>query len=395
VNRYFFRDLRCRLENSAARVIRRLAFEKTMLHCDRLLWTPEGRRFVELSLLVEGYLLNRLGENAELGADVASQLLNVLKRCDTITYNEPGAADAYALLHFLDRYHRFQLTYAHLHLNGLMPLKGTGIDLLDVGTGPGPSMFAASDFYSERFGQADVLNSDQRRPAFKIDYAERSVEFRRWLHHFTEYANFYSPTSKRWDVPYHHGTFHDFSNIEFDQELSDWGPDEDGGGDHVHYVRRHHYDLITFSNFLTTGDQVTQFRDELQNCARFLRHKGILLVVGATDASAKYKEVYDALSRVIIGQRYGSRKFAAWCQSVHLEPYVLSYRWTDPYGEQLKQLLRTVYKVLRSTHLEAIPAEAAQRLQASIQPDYDRANEWQVLVFRKQARPRRAGRATS
>jgi hypothetical protein len=142
------------------------------------------------------------------------------------------------------------------------------------------------------------------------------------------------------------------------------------------------------TNFLTTRDQIIQFKDELQNCARFLRHKGILLVVGATDASAKYKDVYDALSKVILGRGYGSRKFAAWCESVQLEPHVLSYRWTDPYGERLKQQLRSVYEVLQSTYAEAIPAEAAQRLQASIQPNYNRAKEWQVVVFRKQARPR-------
>jgi hypothetical protein len=269
-----------------------------------------------------------------------------------------------------------------------MPMKETGIDVLDIGTGPGPSMFAVSDFYSERFGQADALHSDHRRPAFKIDYVERSVEFRNWLHHFTEYANSCSPTSQRWYVPYHHGTFHDFRDIEFDQELSSWEPDDDGGGEYVSYIQRRRYDLITFSNFLTTRDQIIQFKDELQNCARFLRHKGILLVVGATDASAKYKDVYDALSKVILGRGYGSRKFAAWCESVQLEPHVLSYRWTDPYGERLKQQLRSVYEVLQSTYAEAIPAEAAQRLQASIQPNYNRAKEWQVVVFRKQARPR-------
>jgi SAM-dependent methyltransferase len=360
-----------------------------MLRANPELRTPAGRRFVELGLLVENFLLMGIDNDPVLGAHVASQLLNVLKHCDTITYNEPGTADAYALLHFMDRYHRFQLTYAHLHQNDLMPMKETGIDVLDIGTGPGPSMFAISDFYSERFGQPDALDSDRRRPAFKIDYVERSVEFRNWLHHFTEYANFFAPTSQRWYVPYHHGTFHDFSGIEFDQELSSWEPDGDGGGEYVNYTQRHRYDLITFSNFLTTRDQVMQFKDELQNCARFLRHKGILLVVGATDASAKYRDVYKALSKIVLGRSYGSRKFVAWCESVQLEPRVLSYRWTDPYGERLKQQLRTIYKVLQSAQAEAIPAEAAERLEESIQPAYGRANEWQLLVFRKQARPRR------
>jgi hypothetical protein len=259
VNRYSLRDLRWRLENGLARTIRRLAFEKAMLACSRKLWTAAGRRFVELSLLVEKYLLTRINDNPLVGQEMASQLLNVLKHCDTITYNEPGTADAYALLHFLDRYHRFQLTYAHLDLRGLMPAKMTGIDVLDVGTGPGPSMFAASDFYNERFGQADAPRADDRRPDFKIDYVERSVEFRSWLHHFTEFANFFAPTGKRWYVPYHHGAFHDFSNIEFEQQLVSWELDDDGGGKLVRSIQKYRYDLITFSNFLTTRDQVMHF----------------------------------------------------------------------------------------------------------------------------------------
>src|SRR6266480_4796183 len=88
-------------KTTAARVIKRLQFERAMLGSNRALWTSEGRRFVEVDLLVEGYLHKRLEQNPESGPTMASQLLNVLKHCDTITYENPGAAEAYALLHFL------------------------------------------------------------------------------------------------------------------------------------------------------------------------------------------------------------------------------------------------------------------------------------------------------
>ncbi len=154
------------------------------------------------------------------------------------------------------------------------------------------------------------------------------------------------------------------------------------------------FDLITFSNFLTTRDHVTQFQDELRNCAQFLRNNGILLVVGATGASAKYREVYDAISDLILGRSYGSRKFIAWCERIELKPNILSHRWSDAYGHQLKKNLRSIYKFLQTQHAGSIPAQAASAIEQSIQATYDKSNEWQFLVFKKHARPRHPTRST-
>jgi SAM-dependent methyltransferase len=260
-----------------------------------MLRTPAGKRFEELGSLVESYLLHQMSCYPEVGLEMASQLFNVLKNCDTITYNEPGTGDAYALLHFLDRYHRFQMTFDLLSRHGLMPRKQADIDVLDVGTGPGPSMFALSDFYCEQFGYVDSSRIHRERPNFRIDYVERSVEFRHWLHHFTEYANSNAPTERHWHVPYHHGTFGDFRAIEFNEQMTSWDQDEDGYYQPTSYIRPHRFDLVIFSNFLTTRRQVLQFQKELRDCARFLRKNGILLVVGATGNSEKYKHIYDAI----------------------------------------------------------------------------------------------------
>lgn len=351
--------------------------------------TSAGKRFEELGSLVEGYLLDQMNRYPNVVPEMASQLLNVLKNCDTITYNEPGTGNAYALLHFLDRYHRFQLTFDLLARHRLMPLKQREIDVLDIGTGPGPSMFALSDFYCERFGYVDPSLAHRERPHFRIDYVERSVEFRHWLHSFTEYANAYAPTRRHWYVPYHHGTFNDFTAIEFDQEMTSSDQDEDGYYQPASYIRRHCFDLVIFSNFLTTHAQVLRFQKELRDCARFLRHNGILLVVGATDRSEKYKEIYDAISEIILGKGYGSRKFIAWCEPVKVEPHVLSYQWGDPYGEQLKKHLWAVYSLLEARHPEVVPDEAARLLRASVEPDYNKTSAWQILVFQKNARPRK------
>lgn len=393
MNKYLLRYNYWRVERSVRRAARSVWFELATLCLPYTLRTSSGKRFEELGSLLEDYLLDQMNRSPEAGREMASQLLNVLKNCDTITYNEPGTGNAYALLHFLDRYHRFQLTFDLLTRHKLMPLKHTVIDVLDIGTGPGPSMFALSDFYCQRFGYVDTSRAHRDRPRFRIDYVERSVEFRHWLHHFTEYANFHAPTGRHWYVPYHHGTFGDFKAIDFDEAITSWDQDDDGDYAPTTYIRHHRFDLVIFSNFLTTRPQVLQFQKELRDCARFLRHNGILLVVGATTTSAKYRQVYDTISEIILGQGYGSRNFTAWCERVNVEPHILSYQWGDPYGERVKRHLGAVYSVLEARHHEAVADAATRILNASIKIDYNRTNAWQILVFRKIARPRRKNRS--
>ncbi|MEA2897870.1 MAG: hypothetical protein QOJ84_3485 [Bradyrhizobium sp.] len=62
MNRYSSRNPLRRLHNGTARLARWLSFEIAMLRSSRELRTPDGRRFVELSSLVEGYLVTRLNE---------------------------------------------------------------------------------------------------------------------------------------------------------------------------------------------------------------------------------------------------------------------------------------------------------------------------------------------
>jgi hypothetical protein len=196
------------------------------------------------------------------------------------------------------------------------------------------------------------------------------------------------PSKRRWYVPYHTGSFHNFKEIEFDIKVSSWTDDQDDEP----YIFRHRYDLMIFSNFLTMRNHVDQFRKELQNCARFLRNNGIFLVVGAKDSSPKYKAVYKAISEVVLRTNYGTCRFRAWCTPVKVEPSILRYRWDDAFGTRLKKQRARVYSTLKVNYPDQIPPEAASRLDASIQPTNNGEIEWQILVFKKHTRPRSAKR---
>jgi hypothetical protein len=75
-----------------------------------------------------------------------------------------------------------------------------------------------------------------------------------------------------------------------------------------------------------------------------------------------------------------------------VDPYVLSYQWGDAYGEQVKKHRRAVYSVLQARHPEIVPDEAARKLNPSVEADYNGTIAWQILVFRKSARPRQPNR---
>lgn len=343
-------------------------------------------RFNELSLLLDGFM-EEIYKNSEKLMLISKQLNNVLKNCDSITYDELGTAEAYAILHFMDRYHRFQLIFDELHRQGLMPQKNRLINILDVGTGPGPSMFALSDFYTTKLKSIDG-NDNYVDSGFKIDYVERSQEFRNWLHHFTEYVNFYNPSKIQWQVPYHHGSFHDFKDIDFNQKFTSFDYNDDGDMVSRNYVHKHRFDLTVFSNFLTTKEQVQSFSEELKNCMRFLRNNGILIIVGAKGESEKYKEVYKEISRILLNENFNNWKFKASCKKIELDSPVLGYSWGDEFGCKLKTIIAKFNEAVISIDNNLIPSSIAKKLKKIINDTYSKPIEWEVNVFKKYARIR-------
>lgn len=346
-------------------------------------------RFLELHSLLKNFLNQYIFCDKDYTKSISKQLLNVLKNCDDITYEEPGTAEAYALLHFLDRYHRFQIIFDILYKHKYMPLPPRKIDILDVGTGPGPSMYAVSDFYTglqkirkRTFQQVYEID-------FSIDYVERSSEFRNWLHHFTEYVNYYCESQIPWRVPYHHGTFVDFQGLDFNQRRTYFDYDDDGDYVFREHIEKYRYDLVVFSNFLTTKEQVSNFSNELKNCVRNLRNKGILVVVGAKSSDKKYSHVYEEISNAILSEDYNNWKFIATCEKLDLNNSAMSYTWNDFYGEKNKDLIRAIYDRLKVTDDSSISPDIAKILEKTIKPDYSKLIDWEIHIFRKRAKMRK------
>lgn len=127
------------------------------------------KHFIMLRDRLEMYLKEYVTHNGKL--EVCDRFDDVLRNCDTITYNENGVSCAYAILHFLDRYHRFQLIFLELIEKKKLPIKES-IDIIDIGSGPGPSMYATSDMYNLYRLYEEEIYGKSKIKKINIEYVE-------------------------------------------------------------------------------------------------------------------------------------------------------------------------------------------------------------------------------
>jgi hypothetical protein len=76
------------------------------------------------------------------------QLIPTAKTCDAVHYDDAETAAAYAFQHLLERYRRTWRVLDGLLTRAALPLGTYGVNLLDVGTGPAPTVYAIQDFYA-------------------------------------------------------------------------------------------------------------------------------------------------------------------------------------------------------------------------------------------------------
>lgn len=346
------------------------------------------KRFCLLAELLEQFLLEHRLNNDKFTRLVASKFEDVLSKCDEIDYEDDATATAYGILHFLNRYHRFQLNFVKLIECRFLPTRSYEMDILDVGTGPGPALFAVSDAYTSLKLFAEDSNIKRlKNLKFKCDYVERSNGFRQWLHHLTEYVNYFSEKQPNWKVPYHHGTFNDFIGIEFNEISGHWTTNWDDDYIFKKQIINHRFNLVVFSNFLTRLEQVEEVKQELINSVRYLRNKGVLIIVGGI--SRHYSKIYDNIEEILTGEDYNTRKFYANCKKLKMRQNILSFSYDDRFGERIKEFnKKMIERIEEYDAMNCIPEKARKMFTNSIEDEYSYKNKWNMHVFEKFARIR-------
>lgn len=341
-------------------------------------------RFDDLCSLIIQYASTQL-KDIEFAKSVAQQLWVVVHSCNDITFDSNAQADAYALMHLADRYQRAWQSSMYLFHRRRWPRLREPFNYLDIGTGPGPSLFALSDVYhqAQAFIHGRQWADDQRNPTFQSDYVEQSKWFRHWLHHFTEFANV-KTSAHKWQVPYHYGTFNNFQQIQYDKHYLEPAYNRYGDEILVPRVHRYRFSLIILSNFLTLPEHVTQFANEIRDSVRNLKNTGILMCLGAPAKSDKYKALYNALHDLVHQQGYSNWRYQARCREIPSPDSTLSRKSDDPSAVRLTRYFADLIALLKDAKVwRYVPTEARTYLESHAA---DSGISWEVRIFRKESR---------
>lgn len=275
-----------------------------------------------------------------------SNLPVVLSNCDEDIYDDPFVADAYAYVHLLDRYRRFWDVLTALTVAGVLPMKDDGIDVLDVGTGPAPALYAVTDFYRalrEYATQAECtfLNT----PSPRLHCIESSKGMVHLMHVLSEIAKRQGPFSA--DFTQFDGLNLETERLEERAKRIRQAIQEDDAFDleaqriaYGNFWRdTYRYNLCIFSNFLTQTDQVHQLETELRSVFNSLRAGGTVIIVGGT--SIRYQNIYSLIENLSSQTR--ARKVAN-------VPSFIETDYANVYARRIKRLYIKVWTQIEKWH---------------------------------------------
>ncbi|MRW84872.1 hypothetical protein GJ698_12345 [Pseudoduganella sp. FT26W] len=247
-------------------------------------------------------------------SELAEKLPDVLRSCDSLSFQQPSEAIAYAGLHLVDRYGRIMQVLEYLLRVGRLPIRKTRVSILEVGSGPAPALYATRDFYAMLHewparGEVEVAN-------VKVaDSLERGDAWDRTLHYLSEYLMLARQETNPMALPFQRA-IHDLSGFkvktrhnEAVAERAHWIRHEFDSADEyissaaafkIAYEEGVHapsaYDMIFMCNFLTQTEMAERFETELLDLANSLTPGGVLVVMGGVGAS--YPEIYEKVRNI-------------------------------------------------------------------------------------------------
>ena len=260
-----------------------------------------------------GFLMESLEgmahEQSEAPVEFWNRIPTVRSCCNDVrTFEKPFAAEAYAYVHFLERYRRTWKTLEHLLELEVLPLGVTGVRVLDIGTGPAPALYAISDLYSALTNFAEEFSiRELQLPSPRLACVEKSLPMVRFFHRFSEYSGRRGPfgivesdfvnlqlASKR--ARYRRQTE---AQEYWDEDAGQYGEICDLDTAYAEAERLYRFRLIVLSNFLTLDSDLRRFENELQALFEDLRAGGVVIVLGATGDS--YQRIYERIALLARG----------------------------------------------------------------------------------------------
>lgn len=352
-------------------------------------WCDSNRKFEgdfdNIATFFENFIFSNYLNNRELSIRIIGKFQDVRSRCNYLSFNDDKEVIAYNILHFLIRYHRFQIIYTKLFEGGLLPVRNKPSNILEIGLGPGQGLYALADlFYNLKeygfkrdFKRLKNLN-------WTFDYAEQSNSFRRWLHPFSE--DIFCRKSRHPMVPFHLGSFQNFYDLDF-QRMKQYlqqslieGLIEDGCSKaEAQYILDHEekylknpysYNMLIFSNFFTQLKDIPKMKNPIHSGCRALENGGIIVIVGANNGN--YPAIYRQLSKDICSINYMEEVLNEKQNSI----------LNDYFEERIIQYFDTIYHFFQNLEIEnEIDPKIVEHY---FNHKYSKSDTWKLLVFRKQ-----------
>jgi hypothetical protein len=259
----------------------------------------------QLATELKTYLLQWVLRTPEDGDRFLRAVPLVIAHCDDDIYEDEFVAAAYGWVHLLERYRRVWFALLALFEAGRLPLARAGLEVLDVGTGPAPVLYALTDFHTAvaAFAEEGGIKNLKVQPP-RLSCVEESGAMTHLMHVLSEIGR--RPHGPFW------ADFRDIADVlpeglrrnrrafEVDRVMEE----DDIGDERVAnrivsesgYVdRSFRYRFAMFSNFLTTADSVDRWHEPLVGLAQALYPGGLMVVMGAAGGS-KYEEIYADLA---------------------------------------------------------------------------------------------------
>ena len=345
--------------------------------------------FNQISEDLSRFLITYIFDDEESSVKVMNCFNDVINECNDIDFNDPANAMAFIVTHFLNRYHRFQKISMRLLKKLLFPIRTKThltTDILSVGCGPAPSLFALSDLFNllKKYGKFNNIDRLENLK-FRTDYVEISKPFRNFLHSFVEFTNprnlniptLYNIIFRTF--PEHYGSFYNAFN--FQQEKSEIRAnsrilmDEDDFIDNQKYLFK--YNLIIFSYFITTKEILESLFEKnlILNFCYSLRSGGLLVIVGAKGYEEIYKKIELKLS---------STKFKSFSMRERIFE-LMEYDYFNKYGTKIREFNQKILHRLKELNNDdKIQIEDLElfKITHNKEPAF---SKWQLLVYQKES----------
>jgi hypothetical protein len=255
------------------------------------------RRLEETVTALERHLIGTLRTTEDASAFL-NRLFEVRKQCNEEIYNRPMAAEAYAYTHLANRYVRWWNVFQKLFESGYLPMRRSGINVMDIGSGPAPASYALLDFMTSIEEAVAAIPDSLAAKRLTTDpsrvvLAEKSVAMARLVHRVSEYrplGGMYSVAipdifdlqlvmTKEANALRRERLLHDI--------MSQWG-DELGydaalqilGSDHPNWHSPERFHLCLVGYLLTTDDMLERANRVLKEIKRTLPPGGTIVVMG-------------------------------------------------------------------------------------------------------------------